>query len=924
MIPPAEPDPVRARNTRVPCWVRGLTALALRYRGPTLIVLGLLTVAGLVLAEGLELRMNWTDLLPSRDPDVALYRDVQERFGEASLVVVLEGDRSAMVSLAEELEPRLRSLESLKTVFARQPRDYLRDHAFLLTEPDDLERMLAMFRDPSLIGTLRGLNDDFEREYTSSEENLRRDEVEVARSLLGLARALEIVRSAAAGEGTPVLVREGADAATLGEAWSLSLDRRMLLIPCIPRASIDELDQILATVEEVEAVLTEVAPRHPGVRADLTGMAKISQDEMNSVGLYTQLLSLVALILIYLLLARTFRGWVVPLLALLPLVMGIIWTMGVMALLFGGMNIITAMMMLVLLGLGIDFSIHIVTRFQEEIRSGHPLEQVLHAAIGGSGAGVITGAMTTAAAFLTLMVGDTRGVFEFGATAGTGILLTVTAVFLVLPSLLVMRHRQQLRKKGPEAMPATGALGEAHYAWIGRIADFGWRHPALVLGSALLVTAAASWGALHTRTEWDFLELEAKGLRSVELQREIPDRFGVSDHAAWSVASSVEESRRFKKEFERLSSVGEVLAVSDFLPPPGRAEAYREDLLTFRSRLSRTGSTTWRPGDARRLADEVERLWDNLDLMSNLAYLAGIDRVVQVIDHVTGVESETGETDPEALLPSLSRRLEDPAVDGWLAPLAQVWEERMRTNLVAMADPVPPSLDDLPETVRHTLLPRDGEGFLVQVVPRDYLFTRPELEAFASDTQGVDARVIGTEQLFLLMMDATLSDGEKASLLAIGVIMVLLMLHFRGPLGLTAMLPLLVGSVSMLGLMFVLGMKYNYINLMATPIILGIGIDDGVHALHRHREGGRRGERSVSRAFGHVGKAILLTSLTTMFGFGSVAFYEMRGMASFGQVLFMGVGTCFLATIFILPPVLRLVEGGGEETAVEAARGVHG
>ena len=186
--------------------------------------------------------------------------------------------------------------------------------------------------------------------------------------------------------------------------------------------------------------------------------------------------------------------------------------------------------------------------------------------------------------------------------------------------------------------------------------------------------------------------------------------------------------------------------------------------------------------------------------MSNLAYLAGIDRVVATIDHLTGVDSATGTTDPEALLPSLSERLQDPAVDARLAPLAPIWEERMRMNLVSMADPVPPTLDDLPETVRHTLLPRRGEGYLVQVVPRDYLFTRPQLEAFAADTQSVDARVIGTEQLFLLMMDATLADGERASLLAIGVIMLLLMLHFRGPLGLTAMLPLLVGSVSMLGL----------------------------------------------------------------------------------------------------------------------------
>ena len=110
----------------------------------------------------------------------------------------------------------------------------------------------------------------------------------------------------------------------------------------------------------------------------------------------------------------------------------------------------------------------------------------------------------------------------------------------------------------------------------------------------------------------------------------------------------------------------------------------------------------------------------------------------------------------------------------------------------------------------------------------------------------------------------------------------------------------------MLGLMYVLGMEYNYINLIAVPIILGIGIDDGVHALHRYHKDPGKGLERTSRSFRMVGKAILLTSITTMIGFGSVGFYEMRGMASFGQVLALGVGTCFLATIFVLPPLLRI------------------
>jgi hypothetical protein len=305
---------------------------------------------------------------------------------------------------------------------------------------------------------------------------------------------------------------------------------------------------------------------------------------------------------------------------------------------------------------------------------------------------------------------------------------------------------------------------------------------------------------------------------------------------------------------------------------------------------------------------EVDRLWDNLDLMSNLAYTAGLDRIVSVIDGITGVNAETGDTDPDALLPTLFRQLGDSTVISRLPGLASVWAPRLKANLERMTNPATVTLDEVPANALRSFTPAEGDGFLMHIIPRRYLWDRMSLERFANQTEEVHPDVIGSEKLILLMMDETLEDGRNGALLALIVIAVLLTLHFRGPIGLLALVPLSVGVLLMLGLMYVLGMTYNYMNLIATPIILGIGIDDGVHALHRYREEGG-GSSRIAGSFQSVGKAILLTSLTTMIGFGSVGLYEMRGMASFGQVLFIGVGACFLATIFVLPATLRIVTG---------------
>jgi hypothetical protein len=438
------------------------------------------------------------------------------------------------------------------------------------------------------------------------------------------------------------------------------------------------------------------------------------------------------------------------------------------------------------------------------------------------------------------------------------------------------------------------------------------------VGTAIVV-AASIWAVRHTAYEYDFLELEAEGLRSVELQRQIPTRFGTSDHSAWLVVNSVERSRELKEEFRNLPEVGDVNAISDFVPSSARLAEYAPTLEQFRRTVLTRDRPAWIPGDAARLSVEIGRLWDNLDLISNLAYTAGLDRIVSVIDRITGVDLETGNTDSQALLPTLSRQLADITDDSTLRSLAETWASHLKQNLHRMSNSAPVSLEEVPENMLQSFTPRSGGEYLVHVVPRRSLWDRPSLERFASQAESVDPNVISSEQLMLVMMDATLQDGRNAAFLALAVIALLLIIHFRGPVGLLALVPLVVGTLFMLGMMYVLHMTYNYMNLIATPIILGIGIDDGVHALHRYRESAS-GSQAVARSFQSVGRAILLTSLTTMIGFGSVAFYEMRGMASFGQVLFMGVGACFLATVLVLPALLRVVLGRPRTAPIEQPR----
>ena len=174
--------------------------------------------------------------------------------------------------------------------------------------------------------------------------------------------------------------------------------------------------------------------------------------------------------------------------------------------------------------------------------------------------------------------------------------------------------------------------------------------------------------------------------------------------------------------------------------------------------------------------------------------------------------------------------------------------------------------------------------------------------------QKLDERVTGMHTVFYVLMQISGKDGKNAAMLSLVVIFILLYLDFKKlRFVFLAMLPLVIGAIWMVGTMELLGMQLTMVNIMGLPLILGIGIDDGVHLLHRYRIEGAGKIRTV---FTSTGRAVLLTSLTTMLAFGSLKFATYRGLGSLGMALFIGVGTCFLTSVIVLPGIIGLIEKG--------------
>ena len=214
---------------------------------------------------------------------------------------------------------------------------------------------------------------------------------------------------------------------------------------------------------------------------------------------------------------------------------------------------------------------------------------------------------------------------------------------------------------------------------------------------------------------------------------------------------------------------------------------------------------------------------------------------------------------------------------------------------------------DLPESILDRYSNERRDQFLISVFPAGNVWAdAPFLKRFVGDLERVSDRATGMPPVFRALIEVIGQDGQKAVLLTLGIVFLLLWVDFRSPgYALMAMIPLAAGVFWMVGLMKLSGMQLTVMNVMGLPMILGIGIDDGVHIVHRWQAEGKGKLRVI---FSSTGKAVLLTSLTTMLAFGSLVFSIWRGFAHLGGALFLGVGACFLTTVLFLSGIIGFLE----------------
>ena len=835
------------------------------------LTLGATLAAGAYSALNMRMNSDTSQLVHQDAPFRSSYQAFVEAFPhyeKSSLIVVSAASHRLASDASRRLAVALRERSDLiRTLYSADEGDFFRDHALLYLEPAELDRAVArlaeaqpvlsaLANDPSL----RGLAQEISRALDA----LAGDE-EVGAGFEPIVRRLAEVGEAQLTGGTEVLsweeelLREPPGevhhliAVQGKEDFSTDISGEKLLAEI--RATADELGLVPAN----------------GVRVRLTGMVPLATGELESVRGSVRLAAALAFSFLTLIMVFGTRSLRVILATLATVVVSIVWTSAFALLSVGEFNTFSAAFSVLLIGLGVDFAIHICLRVQEELARGAPIQPAVLAATTSVGGTVSLCALTSAIGFLSFVPTDYTGLAELGIITGGGMFFALLASLTFTPALLACMGR-------PRGQSVSFTFPPAAISWL--------VHRARPIAS-LSLAAALGASLVATRLTFDFSTLGVKDPESESMTtlRELQAKGLLTDYSLTVVAPNSAAVRELSSEIVALPVVAEVRTPEHYLP------SEQDTKLTLIEDAQFLLWPVFAPSDPLPPPSAAQRL-EALKALRERALAAARElapgELAATLRRLAGVlEAFLGGAQPEASTAELERRLIADLDD------RMAWLERA-LSVEAVA------LGDLPAGLQKRLVSDDGR-VLMSVLPREDVSQVRALSLFIESVSRIAPEATGRPVIEAGVGEIVVRSFQQAIALAALGIALVVGIALRDTVDtLLVLTPLAITAAFTIATGVLIDMPFNMANVLAIPLVIGLGVDNGIHMVRRFRE-----EGSLFGALGSsLPRAILLSGLTTLGAFGALSVSAHRGMSSIGILLSLAILYLLASTLLVLPALL--------------------
>ncbi|HXJ61759.1 MAG TPA: MMPL family transporter [Verrucomicrobiae bacterium] len=658
------------------------------------------------------------------------------------------------------------------------------------------------------------------------------------------------------------------------------------------------------TLKRLRQLVSETEAEVPGLNVGVTGEPVLEFDEMLQSQKDTTVATVVSLILVALIFIYGYQETGRPLKATLCLLVGIIYTLAFTTLTVGHLNILTITFVPILIGLAIDFGVHLITRYEEELRHGRSQRVALEKAVVNTGMGVFTGAFTTAGAFFAMVFTDFNGIREMGVICGGGLMVSLIPMMTLLPVLL-LRGRQNLldHQLGP-VLESKAAVETDRRA---RIENVWLRRPGWVILLITVISLLCIPPSRRVGFDYNLLHMQSRGLPAVVFQDKLIHSSTRSVLFGAIVATNLVQATNLIAILTNLPTVSTVDSMAPYLvQDPGPKLGLLRDIKQIASEIHFLPVDP-APVDVKELDGSLFGLHGYLKLIASK-----VENDPKLHEQVMSLRQSVSALRQRLLLDERA-----PTADK-LARFQQALFNDVRdtfTTIQEQDDSGSLKAADLPETLRQRFIGVTGK-YLLQVYPKRNVWDRKQQAAFVADLRTVDPLATGTPVQLLEYTTLLKESYEQAALYSLAAIAILVLIHFRRiSCVFMSLLPVALGFLWMVGIMGLLGISFNPANIMTLPLVIGIGVTNGIHILNRFAE-----EQHPSILARSTGKAVLVSGLTTIAGFGSLIAAKHRGIESLGIIMATGTATAMLIGLTLLPAILNVLYQRGWSLKKNPAR----
>lgn len=537
----------------------------------------------------------------------------------------------------------------------------------------------------------------------------------------------------------------------------------------------------------------------------------------------------------------SYRRLLPTLLIPLILVYGVVLAVGTAGLIYPTISIISFAFTSLIVGLGTDYSIHLYDRFHFERSRGKSSDESLRFATVDTGHALFTAAFTTAFPFLALVVSDVRALAELGLLVGLGVIFSLYATFFFLPPLLIF-----MEKKFPlkEYKPLPGFC-------LGNIWKMGQRYWRPNIALSVLAVLCLLFAASSISFESELKNMQPRSSEAFLTQEKVEQHLSISPKQL-------------------------IVAVEG------------KDLADVLSRGSK-----------------VDVLARQLQQRSEIVSYNSLGQVINDTSTQSGIVDALSAGFGGKLNATLEKSLSQQGFalepfQGYVQSLADLSHARILSVSEGLAHMSDSPFRGIVE--RHLIHNASGYHLLTYLNYRGPEFKQA---AFIKALNDVDplSRATSVDLVSGQLTESVRHSFVWALLIGGVIVFLLLVSHFNDPVGIfCSLFPVFSGVIAMLGLMALCGMRLNFMNVMVLVTILGMGSDYGLHIAHRVRN---CAEEEYQGRFIQSGRAVLLSALTTIAGFGSLALTDYGALASIGWATNFGIAATTLFTLGTLPAFMH-------------------